>query len=66
MNSKTTIGFSQLMYGNLFCFKGDGPNAVEHLKKCIKYTEEAQIVLILGYAWAQLGRGYYFLDELII
>jgi len=64
--NKTSIAYAELMYGWVFVHRGDGQNAIEHLSNCIRYSEEAQIVIMIGSASSGLGIGYYFLGELEI
>jgi class 3 adenylate cyclase/tetratricopeptide (TPR) repeat protein len=51
-------------YGVLFIHSGDGANAVEHLQNAVKYSEEAQMIIVLGLAWSNLGVGYRLLGDL--
>jgi tetratricopeptide (TPR) repeat protein len=60
---KTGIAYAELMYGWVFVHRGDGQNAVEHLSNCIKYCEEAEVVIMIGSASSGLGLGYYFLGQ---
>jgi tetratricopeptide (TPR) repeat protein len=54
-----SIGFAEILYGSFFTIKGDGKNAVAHLKRAVKYGEENQIIPLIGLAWLRLGWGYY-------
>jgi tetratricopeptide (TPR) repeat protein len=46
--------------------RGEGKNAIEHIKNSIRYLEEKQGIGLLGFAWTVLGQGYYLLGELEI
>ena len=57
------MAWAEFMYGFDFDTKGDGKNAVEHLQRCIRYTDEAQFFVILGQARAALAWGYYLTGD---
>jgi len=61
-----SIGFAEGLYGELYLIKGDGKNAIGHLLNAVKYSEEGQIITLLGIAWNMLGWGYYLLGDLEI
>jgi class 3 adenylate cyclase/tetratricopeptide (TPR) repeat protein len=63
-NHLFSIGTVELFYGNLFSMKGDGENAVKHLRSSIGFFEKSQAVMLLAQAWTMLGCGYYLLGEL--
>ena len=44
--------------------KGDGKTGIDHLRNCVRYCEEGQIVVYLGLAWTGIGWGYYLLGDL--
>ena len=44
--------------------QGDGKKGVEHTEAAIRYLEDAQLVSMLGGAWANLGFGYVLLGEM--
>jgi len=64
INHLYSIGTTELAYGVLFLFKGDGENVIKHFQSCIEYLEKSQAANFLPLAWAYLGWGYYFLGEL--
>jgi tetratricopeptide (TPR) repeat protein len=64
INHLYSIGMAEYLYGALFTVKGDGKNAVKHLKSSIEFLEKSQAVIFLPMAWSFLGFGYYFLGQL--
>ena len=64
LNEKFTLAYAEFYYGAVFCVKGDGENAIEHLQNAVKYCEETQVVTALGMSWSLLGFGYYLLGDL--
>jgi tetratricopeptide (TPR) repeat protein len=54
----------ELHHGMQQNLKGDAKSAIEHLKNCIRYSEEGQIDLALSVAWVGLGWAYRLLGEL--
>ena len=63
MNHFGTLGVVELLYSWLFVVKGDGENAINHSKNCIKYFEEGDVPVILPWAWSLLGTGHYYSGE---
>ena len=57
------MAWAEFMYGFDSDTKGDGKNAVEHLQRCIRYTDDAQFFVILGQARAALAWGYYLTGD---
>jgi tetratricopeptide (TPR) repeat protein len=58
------LAFLELAYGALMNNMGNGEKAIEHLRKSIRYSEEAQAVYMLGPSWGWLGQGYYLTGDL--
>ena len=54
-NHSGTVGIVEWGYGAMLAVKGDGKDAIEHLRNAVKYLEESQSVLMLGLAWAFWG-----------
>ena len=63
-NNMYDVAAAEHSYGILLLTRGDGRNAIEHLQNAVKYDEEAQLVIVLGLGWSQLGRGYWLLGDL--
>ncbi|MGD0661061.1 MAG: adenylate/guanylate cyclase domain-containing protein [Syntrophorhabdales bacterium] len=59
-----TIGFAELEYGAVFVVKGDGENAVAHLRNAVEYFERSKADTLLPTAWGFFGHGYYLLGKL--
>ncbi|MBI5585670.1 MAG: AAA family ATPase [Deltaproteobacteria bacterium] len=55
IDHRTTLGGVELSFGLILGLKGDGERAVSHLQKAIKYMEESQTFVFLGFAWSWLG-----------
>jgi len=64
VHSLYALAALELLYGRSFNIGGNGKNAIDHLQESIRYTEEAQAVVLSSIAWAELGYGYYLLGEL--
>jgi tetratricopeptide (TPR) repeat protein len=64
LNDLYGCAFTEFIYGSVYYVQGKMDDCVAHLEKAIKYGEEAQMVAILGSAWAMLGAGYHGLGEL--
>jgi len=59
------LSLLELNHGmTLVICKGDGENGIKHLRNCIGYCEEGQILTYLGLAWTGFGWGYYLLGDL--
>jgi tetratricopeptide (TPR) repeat protein len=58
------LAFLELAYGALMNNMGNGEKATEHIRKSIRYSEEAQAVYMLGPSWGWLGQGYYLTGDL--
>lgn len=58
------LAYIEFSYGWLFNIRGDGKNAIEHLKKAIRQLEDQKIYSILGIAWNQMGWAHYLIGEL--
>ena len=64
INSYSDMALAEYSYG-LICFiKGEGNNAVEHMRASINFMEQCQFSLMLGAAWSILGGGYYLLGDI--
>jgi predicted ATPase/class 3 adenylate cyclase len=59
----TALAWLESRYGTMLNFKGDWKNAVEHYQNAIKYSEEAQMVVISGVYWIVLGWSYCQLGD---
>lgn len=59
-----SMGLNEILYGYLFCQKGDGKTALIHFENSIEYLERGQIFVLLGLAWNGVGRAKYFLGDL--
>ncbi|GAF71226.1 unnamed protein product, partial [marine sediment metagenome] len=64
LNDKLTLAYAEFWYGALFCAKGDGENAIEHLQNASNLCEETQYIVLLGMSCSLLGLGYYFAGDL--
>jgi tetratricopeptide (TPR) repeat protein len=63
INDKTSLGLLEWYYGEFFCNKGDGENAIKHLTTSIKKVEEVKFVTVLGLAWLGMGLAHYLIGE---
>jgi len=54
----TALSWIESRYGTMLNFKGEGENAVEHYQNAIRYTKEAQMVVISGVDWILSGWAY--------
>jgi tetratricopeptide (TPR) repeat protein len=52
------VGVTKFLYGCLFLLKGDGKDALTHLKASIEYFEKSKDALFLPLAWCLAGEGY--------
>jgi tetratricopeptide (TPR) repeat protein len=59
-----SLSLLELNHGLIQNVKGDGRTAIDHLRNCIRYCEEGQVVVYLGLAWTGIGWGYYLLGNL--
>jgi len=59
-----TLGVVEGQYSALLIAKGDGKRALEHTEKMIRYSEQAEAVVLLWIAPTFLGHAYYLLGEL--
>ncbi len=64
VNNLYSLGLIECLYGYLYVIEGDGGKAIEHFEKSIRYLDKAQIVILLGLAWAGLGMGHYYIKRL--
>jgi tetratricopeptide (TPR) repeat protein len=64
MQDLHSLSLLELNHGLLHNVRGEGVAAIEHLRNCIEYCEQGQILIYLGLAWMGLGWGHYFLGEL--
>jgi tetratricopeptide (TPR) repeat protein len=58
------LAYIEFSYGWLFNIRGDGTNAIEHLRKAIIQLEDQKSYSILGIAWNQMGWAHYLIGEL--
>jgi tetratricopeptide (TPR) repeat protein len=58
------LAFAEVQYGILFLVKGDGGNAIEHLKNSLKLLEKAEVQVFLPGVLVGLGMGYQLLGKL--
>ena len=56
--------WSENFFGSLLINKGDGENAVKHLKEMLRFFEQTQATYLLGTVYGQLALGYYLLGDL--
>lgn len=63
LNNLYSMGLNEILYGYLFCQKGDGETALAHFGHSIQYLEKGQIFVLLGLAWNGMGRARYFLGD---
>jgi tetratricopeptide (TPR) repeat protein len=63
IDHRPTLGGVETSFGFLLAVKGDGERAVSHLQKGIKYYEESQAFVYLGFAWAWLGWAYCLMGQ---
>jgi tetratricopeptide (TPR) repeat protein len=54
----------EMQYAILFLAKGNGKGALEHIDKCVRYTEQGEMVILLWVAPTLLGHAYYLLGDL--
>jgi len=57
------IADGKFWHGSFYFLKGNGKEAIEHIKKAIKLYEEAGVQFV-GLYWSTLGLGYYLLGDL--
>jgi class 3 adenylate cyclase/tetratricopeptide (TPR) repeat protein len=58
-----SLALLETHYGTMQNFRGDGKNAIEHFRDCIRYCEEGQFLALLGIPWVNLGWAYSLLEE---
>jgi tetratricopeptide (TPR) repeat protein len=63
MKDLTALAWIESRYGTVLNFKGDGKDAVEHYQNAIRYSEEAQMVVISGVEWILSGWSYSQLGD---
>jgi len=63
IDHRTTLGGVELSFGLILGLKGDGERAVSHLQKAIKYFEESQTFIFLGFAWNWLGWAHLMMGQ---
>jgi len=59
----TALVWLESRYGTILNWKGEGKNALEHYQKAIKYSEEAQMLVISGVDWILSGWSYCQLGD---
>jgi class 3 adenylate cyclase/tetratricopeptide (TPR) repeat protein len=59
----TALAWVESRYGTMLNFKGDGKSALERYQNAIRYTKEAQMVVISGVDWMLSGWSYCLLGE---
>ncbi len=55
IDHRPTLEEVEFAYGFILNIKGDGERAVSRLQRAIKYWEESQSFIFLGWAWGSLG-----------
>ena len=58
-----TLAWIEWNHGIFYLTKGDGKNAVEHLKKAAGLFEKSRFVPLLAIAWGWLGSGFLLLEQ---
>jgi class 3 adenylate cyclase/tetratricopeptide (TPR) repeat protein len=59
-----SLGLAELLYGYLFCAKGEGSEALSHFEKSVEYLERGHIFVLIGLAWSGLGWSNYYIGDL--
>jgi tetratricopeptide (TPR) repeat protein len=59
----TALVWLESRYGTILNWKGEGKNALEHYQNAIKYSEEAQMLVISGVDWILSGWSYCQLGD---
>jgi tetratricopeptide (TPR) repeat protein len=58
-----SLGLTETLYGYVFCYYGNGKEALSHFTTGIHYLEKGQIFILLGFAWSGVGWSHYFMGE---
>jgi len=58
-----SLAVAECNYAFLLLIKGDGKRALEHVEKCVRYTEQGEMVVMLWMAPTLLGHAYYLLGD---
>jgi class 3 adenylate cyclase/tetratricopeptide (TPR) repeat protein len=58
-----TLAGNEYLYGYTYWTKGDWRAAVEHLQKCVGYSEEVKFQIGLSFGWSCLGNAYAHLGD---
>jgi tetratricopeptide (TPR) repeat protein len=59
----TALAWTESCYGTMLNFKGDGEKALERYQNAIRYTKEAQMVVLSGVDWMLLGWSHCLLRD---
>ncbi len=58
------LALGEFLFGYLYMHRGDGDNAKNHFKACIKYCEKGGALIWLGLAWTGFGIGHFFANDI--
>ena len=59
-----SLGLGEILYGYIYCTKGDGKEALPHFQRSIQHLETGQIFVLLGLAWSGIGWAHYYMGDL--
>jgi len=58
------MGIIELYYSLAYNNEGNGREAIEHSKNCLKYFTKTNWPYLSGLGWASSGQGYYLIGDL--